>query len=118
MMTEEIGDDFIAATVFDPEDGMGIAHKIGEHGFDTEKLNAYMSEYIKEVGKTLVAMHQPPHVVEYLLTANADFMILIRGISGTKYFESVVITKEGNLGLSREILKKHENQLAQELKKL
>jgi hypothetical protein len=117
-IAEQIGDDYITGTVFDPTTGLGVVTRAGDPDFDTETMNAYISEYLKEVGKTFTNLKMPSRVVEYLVTANEEFTILIRGITGTKYFQSCVVKKGGNLGLTKEILRKNETSLIQELKKL
>lgn len=117
-IAEEIGEEYITGTVFDPSSGLGVVTRAGDEKFDTETLNAYISAYIKEVGKTMHAINVPPRVVEYMLTASSEFIILIRNITGTKYYQSCVVKKGGNLGLAKEILRKNEASLIQELKKL
>lgn len=117
-IAEEIGNDYLSGTIFDPTTGLGVVKREGDKGFDTDTLNAYISEYLMEVQKTLTSMKVPPRVVEYMLTAKEGFIILIRSITGTKYFQSCVIKKEGNLGLAKEILRKNESLLVEELKKL
>lgn len=117
-IAEQIGDGYISGTVFDPTSGLGVVTREGDPDFDTETMNAYISEYLKQVAKTFANLKMPSRVVEYLVTANEEFTILIRGITGTKYFQSCVIKKGSNLGLTKEILRKNEASLIDELKKL
>jgi hypothetical protein len=110
-------DSFIASSIFDPSTGQGIVDKSIIEGFDNSIPNAYFSETIKENDKALKALKANTKTIDYLITTNAMYL-LVRAIEGTKYFQGCAIQKSGNLGLTRELLKKYESLFAAELKKL
>lgn len=110
-------ENFIASSIFDPTTGQGIVDKSIVENFDNTIPNAYFSETIKENEKALKALKANTKTVDYLITANAMYL-LMRAIEGTKYFQGCAIDKTGNLGMARELLKKYEPLFAAELKKI
>lgn len=110
-------DTFIASSIFDPTTGQGIVDKSVVENFDNSIPNAYFSETIKENEKALKALKANTNTLDYLITAN-EIYILMRAIEGTKFFQGCAIQRSGNLGLTRELMKKYESIFAAELKKL
>jgi hypothetical protein len=110
-------DAFIASAVFDPSTGQGIIDKSVVESFDPAVPNAYMSEVIKENEKALAALKANARTIDYLITTNQMYIIM-RAIEGTKFYQGCAIQKTGNLGMTREIMKKYETRFAAELKKM
>jgi hypothetical protein len=110
-------DSFIASSIFDPTSGQGIIDKSVVENFDNSIPNAYFSETIKENEKALKALQANTKTIDYLITANVMY-ILMRAIEGTKYYQGCAVQKTGNLGLTRELMKKYEPLFEAELKKL
>jgi hypothetical protein len=110
-------DGFIASAVFDPATGQGIIDKSVVENFDPAVPNAYMSEVIKENEKALAALKLNARTLDYLITTNQIY-ILMRAIEGTKFYQGCAIARAGNLGMTREIMKKYEPRFSAELKKM
>jgi predicted regulator of Ras-like GTPase activity (Roadblock/LC7/MglB family) len=113
--SEEV-DSFIASAVFDSETGQGIVNKSVVEDFDPDIPNAYMSEVIKENEKALAALKAGVTTEDYLITTNQIY-ILMRVLGDTKYFQGCAIGKDGNLGMTRMIMKKYSPLFTEELKK-
>jgi len=110
-------DGFIESAVFDPATGQGIIDKSVVESFDPAVPNAYFSEVIKENEKALAALKANARTIDYLMTTNKLYLIL-RAIEGTKYYQGCAIMRTGNLGMTREIMKKYESRFSAELKKM
>jgi len=110
-------DAFIASAVFDPATGQGIIDKSVVENFDPAVPNAYMSEVIKENEKALAALKANAKVIDFLITTNKLYIIM-RAIEGTKFYQGCAIQRTGNLGMTREIMKKYESRFSAELRKM
>jgi len=110
-------DQFIASTIFDPTTGQSIADKTNDPDFDPAVPAAFMSEVIKENEKGLDAMNSGATATDYLMTLNKVY-VLLKAIEGTWYYHGCTIGRSGSLGMAREMMRKYEPKLSEELKKL
>ena len=110
-------DGFIASAIYDPSSGQGIINKSTIEGFDPDIANAYSSEIIKENEKALKALKSNAKTIDFLITTNKVYLIT-RAITGSKFYQGCAFQKTGNLGMTREVMKKYESKFAAELKKL
>lgn len=110
-------DGFVASAIYDPTTGQGLVDKSIIEGFDTSIPNAYSSEIIKENEKAMAALKLNAKVIDFLMTTDKMYLIM-RSIEGTKYYQGCAIQKTGNLGMTREIMKKYEPKFGAELKKI
>lgn len=110
-------DGFISSAIFDPSSGQGVVDKTLIEGFDPDIPNAYISEIIKENEKALKALKANAKTIDFLITTNKLF-IITRAMEGSKFYQGCAFQKTGNLGMTREIMKKYEPKFVAELKKL
>jgi hypothetical protein len=110
-------DGFIASSIYDPTSGQGIISKSTIDGFDPDIADAYTSEIIKENEKALKALKANAKTIDFLITTNKIFLIT-RSIEGSKFYHGCAFQKTGNLGMTREVMKKYEPRFVVELKKL
>jgi hypothetical protein len=110
-------DQHIASSIFDPTTGQSIADITNDPEFDPSIPAAYLSEVIKENEKGLDAMKSGVTATDYLMTINKVY-VLLKAVEGTWYYHGCTIDRSGSLGMAREMMRKYDPMLAEELKKL
>lgn len=101
--------DCIAAVVVGIDDGIPIVATSKDPAFDPEVLAAYYAEVIKINEKALKALNRSGNIEELQLMTDA-FSLIVRVIPDTRYYLAMAIAKEGNIGMARIAIKRHEKE--------
>ncbi len=111
--------EFIATAVVNLENGLYIAGLSMDPKFDPETGAAFYSEVIKSHEKAVEMLGGEEMLgeTEDILITMEKVYFLLRKL-GKKHFHALVISRKGNLGLSRIIMKKYEPFFMEALKEL
>ncbi len=111
--------EFMATAVVNLETGLYIAGIASDTRFDYQVASALYSEVIKahEKGAEMLGGEEVLGETEDILITMEKVYILLRKL-GKKHYHGLAITRKGNLGLSRVIMKKYEPFLMEALKEL
>ncbi|WP_201328034.1 roadblock/LC7 domain-containing protein [Thermotomaculum hydrothermale] len=111
--------EMVGASVVNMETGLALASYSVDPSFDVSVSSAAYAEVLKQNDVALDLLGGPEVVgeVEDILVTTDKFYFLVRKL-GNKHFLGVAITKKGNLGLARVIMKKYEPKMEEELAEL
>jgi predicted regulator of Ras-like GTPase activity (Roadblock/LC7/MglB family) len=103
----------ISMGVISYETGMSIAEKCLIPDFKSEVASAYGTRAITSCKNAVKAMSQKNELIEYLLFKD-EFISISRAI-GPKYWMGIALAPNANLGITRVLLKKFEEELIKAL---
>ncbi len=111
--------ELIGTAIVNLESGLPIATFSPNPDFDVAVASAVYAEVLKENNKALELLGGAEVVgeTEDILVTTDRAYILVRQL-GEKHYHGVAITKKGNLGLARVIMKKYEIPFLEALKEL
>jgi len=110
-------DEILGICVFDYLSGVSIADKSVDSKIDLSIPAAYFSEFMKHSKENFKQLGLPDSIDECLIKAN-NFFIIIKSIKNMKYHVLCYISLTGNQSFVKEILKKYEDPLSNELQSL
>jgi predicted regulator of Ras-like GTPase activity (Roadblock/LC7/MglB family) len=105
---------FISISVVSIVDGMHIAGSTADPKGDISESSAYFTNVFNAYLKAVSAMN-PSYEAEDLLITTTGFHILFRLIGATGYYLAIVVDLSTNLGMTRIVMKKNEDQLLEPL---
>lgn len=97
---------FISTDVVEIQSGMSIGGGSIDPEFDSEMASASYAEVVKSNRRALEFLGLPETASEDLLITTQDAYLLLREI-GTDYYHGLAISKEGNLGMARMLMKRY-----------
>ena len=108
---------FVSTDIVSIASGMSIGGGSIDPKFDATVASASYAEVIKSNARALQLLGIDPDSTEdILITTNATFILL--RLLGRDYYHGLAIGKDGNLGLARVIMKKHEPVFLEGIKAL
>ena len=99
--------EFVSTDMVNVESGLSIGGATIDPDFDASVASACYAEVVKLNKKALDLLGLGANSAEDILITTATLNILIRML-GTQYCHVLAITRKGNLGLARAIMKKYE----------
>ena len=108
---------FVSTDIVHIESGLSIGGGSVDPNFDATVASASYAEVVKSNRRALEFLNMNPESTEDILITTDAVYILIR-LLGRDYYHGLAIGREGNLGLSRVILKKYESKFLEEIAKL
>ena len=109
LFREEVPE-FVSTDMVNIESGLSIGGATIDDDFDASVASACYAEVVKLNRKALDLLGLGTHSTEDILITTATLNILVRML-GTNYCHVLAITRKGNLGLARAIMKKYESVL-------
>ncbi|MGF1465998.1 MAG: hypothetical protein ACFCGT_07675 [Sandaracinaceae bacterium] len=108
---------FVSTDVVNVGSGMSIGGGSIDPAFDATVASASYAEVVKSNRRALELLGLGADTTEDILITTERVYILIRML-GTQYYHGLAIGRDGNLGLSRVIMKKYEAIFLRELQAL
>lgn len=102
--------DFVSTDMVNVESGLSIGGATIDPEFDPSVASACYAEVVKMNRQALDLLGLGANSTEDILITTAKVNILIRML-GAEYCHVLAITRKGNLGLARAIMKKYEKVL-------
>jgi predicted regulator of Ras-like GTPase activity (Roadblock/LC7/MglB family) len=112
-LTREIPD-VIAAEVVCIDDGTPLVAASRDASFDPAIAAAYFAEVVKANEKALEALKKGGRLEEVLLTTD-EFYLLLRILPHTHFYLGLAIAKDGNVGMTRMVMKTYEKRFTESL---
>ncbi len=111
--------EILATSIVNIESGMPIATYSSDPSFDDTVASAVYAEVLKQNNRALELLGGAEVVgeTEDILITTDKVYILVRQL-GEKHYQGVAMTRKGNLGLARVIMKKYEIAFLEALKEL
>jgi DNA-binding response OmpR family regulator/predicted regulator of Ras-like GTPase activity (Roadblock/LC7/MglB family) len=106
--------DVIAAEVVSIDEGVPLVAKTNDPAFDVDIVAAYYAEVMKINEKALEDLKKEPRLEEVLVTTE-EFYLVVRPLSGTRFYVGLVIAKRGNVGMARMVMKRYEKRFLETL---
>ncbi len=97
---------FISTDIVHIDSGMSIGGGSVDPNFDASVASASYAEVVKTNRRALDLLGLNPHSTEDILITTDSAYLLIR-LLGLDYYHGLAISRDGNLGLSRAIIKKY-----------
>lgn len=101
---------FISISVISITDGMSIAGYSVDPKSDVSESSAYFTNVFNAYLKAVSAINEKYEAEDLLISTNL-FHMLFRLIGTTGYYLALVVDLNNNLGMSRIVMKKYEDQL-------
>lgn len=98
---------FVATDIVSISSGMSIGGGSVDPKFDATVASACYAEVVKSNARALKLLGLDPDSTEDILITTKSTLLLLR-ILGRDYYHCLAISKDGNLGLARVIMKKYE----------
>jgi CheY-like chemotaxis protein/predicted regulator of Ras-like GTPase activity (Roadblock/LC7/MglB family) len=112
-LTREISD-VIAAEVVSIDEGVPLVATSTDPTFDPDIAAAYYAEVVKTHEKALETLRKESHLEEVLVTTD-EFYHIVRPLPGTRFYVGVAMTKKGNVGMARMVMKRYEKRFIEAL---
>lgn len=109
--------EFVSTDIVNIESGLSIGGGSIDPDFDASVASASFAEVVKSNTRALELLGLGDDTTEDILITTGRIYMLIR-LLGQEYYQGLAITRRGNLGLARAIMKKHEPGLLQSLREL
>lgn len=103
--------EFIATDVVDVASGVSIGGLTSDPSFDASAAAASFGELLKASATALERLGKNPRATEDVLISTHDYFVLLR-LLPEHYFHCVAVSRRGNLGLARVIMKRFEPRLS------
>jgi CheY-like chemotaxis protein/predicted regulator of Ras-like GTPase activity (Roadblock/LC7/MglB family) len=97
--------DVLAAAIVSIEEGIPVVVSTNHPTFDPEIAAAYYSEVVKVNEKALEVLKKGRKLEEVLLTVD-DFYLILRILPDTRYSVCLAISRKGNVGMAKMVIKK------------
>lgn len=97
---------FVSTDIVHIDSGMSIGGGSIDPNFDATVASASYAEVVKSNRRALQLLGLDPDSTEDILITTDRVYLLIR-LLGTEYYHGLAIGRDGNLGLSRAIIKKY-----------
>ncbi len=110
-LTSEVPD-LIAAEIVSIEEGVPIVAETTNQAFDPDVTAAYYTEVIKINEKALDVLKKGGKLEEVLLTTD-EFYLILRILPDTRFCVGVAITRQGNVGMARMVIKRFEKRFVE-----
>lgn len=104
--------EFVATDIVNIDSGLSIGGATLDPEFDSSVASACYAEVVKSNRRALDLLGLGAQSTEDILVSTEKVLILLR-LLGSEYFHVVAITRKGNLGFARAIMKKYEKPLLQ-----
>jgi CheY-like chemotaxis protein len=104
----------IAAEVVCIDDGTPLVATSQDPSFDPDIAAAYFTEVVKTNEKALEALKKKGRLEEMLLTTD-EFYLVVRVLPDTRFYLSLAIAKDGNVGMARMVIKTYEKRFMETL---
>lgn len=98
---------FMATAIVDIKSGFAVVGGSSDPSFDATVASPTYAEVVKSNARALKLLGIDPRSTEDILITTTSAYLMIR-LLGTNYYHGLAITREGNLGLARVIMKKYE----------
>jgi len=102
--------EFISTDVVNIEEGISIGGGSADPSFDSTVASAYYSNVAKAMVKAINAINPELEAEDLLITTDGIY-ILIRLLGDKGYYHVLAMTKKGNLGIARVVMKKYEQRI-------
>jgi predicted regulator of Ras-like GTPase activity (Roadblock/LC7/MglB family) len=102
--------EFVSTDVVNIEEGMSVGGGSIDPNFDSSVASAYYANVTKAMIKAIEAI-DPGLEAEDLLITTEGIYILIRLLGDKGYYHGLAITKKGNLGIARVVMKKYKQKI-------
>ncbi len=111
--------EFLSTDIIRIEEGLSVGGGSIDPNFDASAASALYSEVVKANKKALELLGGADNVgeTEDILVSTDKIYVLMRML-GEKHFQGLAITRKGNVGLARVIMKKYEPLFLEALKEL
>ncbi|MEM7480201.1 MAG: DUF4388 domain-containing protein [Acidobacteriota bacterium] len=109
--------EFVSTDIVSIDSGLSIGGATLDADFDSSVASASYAEVVKSNRRALDLLGLGADSTEDILISTAKVFILLRML-GSEYYHVVAITRKGNLGFARAIMKKYEPQLLQSVGQL
>lgn len=109
--------EFVATDIVSTDSGLSIGGATLDPEFDSSLASASYAEVVKSNRTALDLLGLGADSTEDILVSTEKVLILLR-IMGGEYFHVLAITRRGNLGFARAIMKKYEGSLMQAIGQL
>ena len=109
--------DFVSTDIVNISSGLSIGGGSVDPRFDATVASASYAEVVKSNARALQLLGIDPYSTEDILITTSSAYLLIR-LLGRDYYHGLAITKAGNLGLARVIMKKYEPVFFEALRSL
>lgn len=97
----------IASAIVDVSSGIAVISNSSDPGFDPTVASASYTKVVHENARALELLGEAPSDTEDILITTSAAYMMIRMI-GTRHIHGLAMAREGNLGLTRVIMKKYE----------
>jgi predicted regulator of Ras-like GTPase activity (Roadblock/LC7/MglB family) len=102
--------EFVSTDVVNVESGLSIGGGSVDPNFDASVAAACSAEVVKSNRRSLELLGLGADSTEDILISTRKVYLLIRML-GAEYYHVLAVSRKGNLGLARAIMKKHEPRL-------
>jgi len=109
--------EFVATDIVNIDSGLSIGGTTLDADFDSSVASASYAEVVKSNSRALDLLGLGADSTEDILVSTEKVLILLR-LLGAEYFHVVAISRKGNLGFARAIMKKYEKPLLQAIGQL
>ncbi len=96
------------------QDGTNIGSINLGASFDGEAADAYLTQMLQKHLLAVGAMGLADQTEDILISTESAFF-LTRVLADTDYFLNVITSRQGNLGLTRALMRKHQSALVESL---
>jgi predicted regulator of Ras-like GTPase activity (Roadblock/LC7/MglB family) len=103
---------FVSTDIVEVESGLSISGGSIDPSFDASVAAASYSEVVKSNSRALELLSMDPASTEDILITTKTTYFLIRTL-GSSHYHLLAISRQGNLGLARVIMKRYEAQFLQ-----
>jgi predicted regulator of Ras-like GTPase activity (Roadblock/LC7/MglB family) len=103
---------FVSTDIVEVESGLSISGGSVDPNFDASVASASYAEVVKSNARALQLLGMESSTTEDVLITTKSIYFLIRMLGGTHY-HLLAISRQGNLGLARVIMKRYEPQFLQ-----
>ena len=103
---------FVSTDIVEVESGLSISGGSIDPSFDASVAAASYSEVVKSNSRALELLSMDPSSTEDILITTKSTYFLIRTL-GSSHYHLLAISRQGNLGLARVIMKRYEAQFLQ-----
>jgi hypothetical protein len=105
--------ELLAIGIVNSEDGMALAESKIDPNFKADEANAYGNKAVNACKKAGKAMSQKNELIEVMMIIPGIFLMF--RIIGPKYWCGIALAPNANIGITRVLLKKFEEELMKAL---
>jgi predicted regulator of Ras-like GTPase activity (Roadblock/LC7/MglB family) len=102
--------EFVCTDVVDIASGMSIGGASSDPAFDASLAASAYAEVVQSNARALDLLGLDPVTTEDILITTGTVYLLLR-VLGSQYYHCLAVSKRGNLGFARAMMKKFEPQL-------